>query len=244
MNLHAKLVAALLSVLTPVPLPWYPPGKPVPETSQERTDRLEMIAEQTVTATETLMLSHNLHAVTGLEIEDFLAMGAVQMVRESYLSWVSHSGKPWPGTWNPRGDNGKSICLFQLNRGASQTPFPKWRAFEKGEWAGLEGLTPAATRRCARAGIVSLAYHAKRCRKPLRRLFNSSGPKGPDARLIVVTHIMRENWLPLPHHERCTRVDHPDAHSRARRALQYRARIIRHVDAAVKADELALDTRH
>ncbi len=242
MNVHAHLVAALLSVLSAVPLPWYPPDAPMPETAAERADRLAMLSEETVAAAEGIMVSHDWHEASGLEVEDLVAMGAVQLVREAYLSWESHSGKAWPGRPKPRGDHQRAICLFQLHANASQIPIKRWRPFERHQWESLEGLDVASTRWCVRSGLLVLAYHGWRCRKPLGGKFRGNAPVDEQARETIVAHIMRENWTPLPYPVRCSVIGHDDARVRARTFTGYRRRILAHVAESVKVERI-LDTR-
>lgn len=206
MNIHTELVAAALAAVLNVQLPWYPPNAPVPEAPTEREARLGMMVDSLVTESEIIMLDRNYYEEVGLELVDLVAMGLAQIQYESYFAWESHSGKPWKGRPKPRGDKGRAICSFQLQKSASMVPFKRWRPFEKGDWALLEGLSPEATTRCMRAGMRALAYHGWRCRKPLKELYRRGEPKTRTDRKWVIAHIYRENWTPRPYASRCSQV--------------------------------------
>jgi hypothetical protein len=152
------------TVLLAMPRPWFDPAHPLPETEAETETRIAGFAREVDAQVVELDAETDLFARTGFGRLDFVAMGAVAAYSESSLAWEVHSGIEWPGRPAPFGDKGRARCLFQLQSSAAQVPFAQWRPFEHGEHVNLAGLDEAATRRCVRAGVRALAWHAWRCR--------------------------------------------------------------------------------
>jgi len=115
-----------------------------PETQDERTTRVSMIAEVDAEVAYADKL-------TPWRAKDDLALLLAVQRGESAFEYRVHQGvKTHIGTQ----DNMKSRCLGQIQRNGKTVK----------EWTALAGLDRAATTRCAKAMLSVFAYHARRCR--------------------------------------------------------------------------------
>jgi len=157
-------------LLLSMPRPWFDPAHPLPETEEETEFRIARVAREVDAQVLEIDRSTGLLRATGFSRLDFVALAAVAAYSESSLSWEVHAGREWPGRPAPFGDHGRARCVFQLQPSASQVPFEQWRPFEPDEHLLLAGLDEESTRRCVRAGVRALAWHAWRCKKENRVL--------------------------------------------------------------------------
>src|SRR5262245_27156723 len=97
----------------------------------------------------------------GPERRLWLAAAIATGYRESGFARSVHEGRRL-------GDKGRSSCLLQINRGNPAAHAPD-------SWGSLTGLGLAATRRCVRAGLRSLAAMRALCsrRVPRERLLEA-----------------------------------------------------------------------
>jgi hypothetical protein len=158
----AAIKAAATAAVLALPRAWFPDGNR-PETAGERDERIAAFVSDVVDEAD----QHAKRA--GLSVLDHTALGLAFAYNESALAWEAHAGKPWPGRPSPFGPAGER-CLFQMHRSAYMVPIDYWRPFERDDWIGLVGLSPAATRRCAHAGMITIGWHANLCRGYLRTL--------------------------------------------------------------------------
>ena len=157
----AAIKAAALAVMLAMPRAWFPDDNR-PETLDERATRIGGFVSDVVDEADT-------HAPrAGLSVIEGTALGLAFAYNESALAWEVHAGKPWPGRPSPFGRAGER-CLLQLHRTASAVPLDDWRPFELEDFEALTGLDAAATRRCARAGVLAITWHAHLCRGYLRQ---------------------------------------------------------------------------
>jgi hypothetical protein len=155
-------------VLRKMPAPWFDPEQAKPETDDERNERLAQVAHAIDDEVVALNKDTQFLPKTGWRRREFVAMAANLTYEESSLAWEVHAGEPWPGRPAPKGDHGRAICLFQLQRSAASVPDPKFRPFEFSEHTALAGVDGDATQRCVRAGVKALAWQAWRCRRQLK----------------------------------------------------------------------------
>ncbi len=229
--MHTELVAAVIAVFMTFQAAWFPEGQ-APETVEQRELRIAIALEEIVTESEDIYISHDLQKIIGFELIDLVALSVIQAKWESgSLAYEIHAGTYVQGRPSPFGDGGRARCFFQLQKTASLVPFDKWRPFEPDEWITLAGLDRQSTQRCARAGVRVLAYHAWRCRKPLKDLFKNGELTTAMDRRWFAAHVYHENWKPRPWGERCRR-PRVDAVDRANSYTSFRRRLVSELDAA------------
>lgn len=201
MTVPMQLVASCLSAILALPIPWFPPNKPLPETTEQREQRIKMVLEETVEASYDVLKEHPTWEVkTGWTLIDLVAMSVAQAYNESAFAYEVHSGQGWPGRPPPLGDKGRAACLWQMQISATQVPFDEWRPFEREQWATLVGTDRPSTRRCAQGGVRIIAYHAWRCQTPLRKFNKRTDHRWPAA------HVLAEYNQPTRWGVRCSRV--------------------------------------
>jgi hypothetical protein len=152
-----------------MPVPWFDPAHPLPETSDERDARLGRVSHEVEEQVRALDDATGLLRATGWGLDDFVAMAMIAAYNESSMAWEVHAGQEWPGRPSPFGDRGRARCLFQLQRTAAMVPKDEFRPFELAEHMLLAGLDDEATTRCVRAGVRALAWQAWRCRGKLAK---------------------------------------------------------------------------
>lgn len=123
-----------------LPAPWIHPNKPVDESAEQRSDRIQMIAD--LVAEEAIQRSEEFGWYWSPED---LAMAAfTKMWYESGRFRLKvHNGKI-------RGDHGKSVCLGQIMHGGNK----------------LVGTDRDSTRRCIVEVMRHLVKHQRRCLNP------------------------------------------------------------------------------
>lgn len=139
------LFAALLAAALALPAPWHPPGR-APETPEQYRERVHTIA---------LAIATEAPTVDGWRwsTSDLAFAALVKMHAESgRFSLAVHTGKR-------RGDNGRSICLGQVQA------LPG--VLSRDEWRRTVGVDLDATRRCSRAVMRYLALF-QRCARGLK----------------------------------------------------------------------------
>lgn len=154
--------------LRALPVPWFDPAHPLPETDAERDARLGRIAVEAVTQTKILDDETGFLTRTGFPLDAFIALALAGAYNESALAWEVHAGQEWPGRPAPFGDKGRARCLFQLQPSASMVPRDAFRPFDAVDHPRLAGLDEEATRRCVRAGVRAFAWQVWRCQAATR----------------------------------------------------------------------------
>lgn len=155
--LALAVLAALLSVASP----------DSPEPPGERDERLRVVAAAVGAEVDRAVMTG---ALPGRQRRLWAAATTATLLRESgNVSRAVHAGRRL-------GDDGRSICLMQINLGnpagfrpVAPLPARMWRdvrvplASRRFFWKRLAGLDQASTTRCVRGGVVSLARMRRHC---------------------------------------------------------------------------------
>jgi hypothetical protein len=136
----------LLAIALSLQAPWYPPSK-VPETAEQRQDRLEII-------TQAIAIEAAAEQNWEWGTETLAAATLATWYEESRFALEVHNGE---GKTRFGEDQGRAKCLGQLHK-TGYVP--------KEEWKQLAGTDLESTRRCARATMRVLAAQGKRCKMP------------------------------------------------------------------------------
>jgi hypothetical protein len=148
----SPLAAWLLALLVTLPA--------APEDADARLARLQGVAQGLAQAIDLAVMTGR---IPGSERRVWAAAALATAVRESGgLARAVHAGARL-------GDSGRSICFMQINLG-NRTALKGRHA--RRVWRALGGIDPAATLRCAQAGVASLAVMRTYCarRVPAERL--------------------------------------------------------------------------
>ena len=133
----------LLAAILTWPAPWYPPGRPNPETSDGYKLRVATIAEAVV--------------IESRDVNDW-GLGRRALVAATLTLWYSETRFSYEvhalGTSRWGQDVGKARCLGQLHTS---------KLVPKSEWEQTVGADLEATRRCARATMRVIAAMARMC---------------------------------------------------------------------------------
>jgi hypothetical protein len=121
------------------------------ESSAARAQRLHAVADGLASAVDLAVMTGQL---PGAERRMWAAAAIATATRESGgIARNVHAG-------TRLGDSGRSICFMQINRGNRP-------ALKGGDpvkiWRDLAGVDPSSTRRCAAAGVASLARMRSHC---------------------------------------------------------------------------------
>ncbi len=139
MALKELLLAAILSW----PAPWYPPGRPNPETPEQYKQRVSTIATAV--------------ALESAEFEGW-RLGRRALAAATLTLWYGETRFSYEvheqGTSRWGQDVGKAKCLGQLHVS---------KLVPQEEWEQMVGSDLDATRRCARATMRVLAAMARMC---------------------------------------------------------------------------------
>lgn len=132
------LAAWILRLLSVVPTA---PTTPLPEVPNCPDVRLETIAQAAANSVEKAVSSGQWPAHRKWELA---SLTVSTLWYESHLDESVHAGRRW-------GDNNRSACLMQINRGTKYKP------------EQLVGTSPEKTQACLDAGVHMLAWSMKYC---------------------------------------------------------------------------------